>query len=168
MEKMIQALKQEVIDNWFALREDSTICVKEVPRAQKRSLLFKKGSYSKIQLSSKEWVLGRLRELSVVVACHFPVGRRCIQCIRLMYFKVVDLLSDFDKYRLNALASIPFSKYSEIVWIYISIQLVHEREIDARKETYDRWFIRVFFAALNLQTVDAVLMYGLIMHIDRC
>ena len=78
-----------------------------------------------------------------------------------MYFKGVDLLSDFDKYRLNALASIPFSKYSEIVWIYISIQLVHEREIDARKETYDRWFIRVFFAALNLQTVDAVLMYTL-------
>ena len=96
------------------------------------------------------------------------MGRRCVQCIRLMYFKGVDLLSDFDKYRLNALASIPFSKYSEIVWIYISIQLVHEREIDSRKETYDRWFIRVFFAALNLQTVDAVLMYGLIMHIDRC
>ena len=59
-------------------------------------------------------------------------------------------------------------EHGELRRIDLAIYLTDKWEIDARDELDCRWRIWVVLATSYLETVDAVLMYGLIMHIDRC
>jgi len=84
---------------------------------------------------------GGLRQLSVVERCHLP--------------------SNFYQNSLEATIPTPMSKDSNLVGIDLPIRLVHKWQVDSRYELNLGWLIGIRFPTNDLETVDAILVYGM-------
>ena len=71
------------------------------------------------------------------------------------------LPSDFHQHGLQTLITTPAGQNWELVWVDLSVFLGDEWEIHAGRKLDGRWLIRVRFATVDLQTVNAILVHGL-------
>jgi len=71
------------------------------------------------------------------------------------------LSSDFHQHGLQAVVAIPVGQDWEFGWVDLSVHLGNEREVHPRQKLDIWWFVRVALATVDLQTVNAVLVYGM-------
>jgi len=72
-----------------------------------------------------------------------------------------DIPPDTNKDGLNATIPPPLRKHIELSRIDLAIGLINERKVYTGKEVNCGGFLGIFITAMDLQTVDAVLVDGL-------
>lgn len=86
---------------------------------------------------------------------------------KLPIVEISHLPSDFHQNSFHAIVAIPVSQNREFAWVDLSVHLGDEWEIHPRQELDDWWFVGILLATVDLETVNAILVYSMPRTNDR-